>query len=108
MSARVVARFQKIDPVALTRAVCEVEMFGVLLPHHRGALFPAGGHLGAALDGHAVVQTEVALLLAHRAPVQRGKQRCHPCLFRSHRIATTAGNVLQHKEREDIGATAHG
>ncbi|WP_229164379.1 hypothetical protein [Bradyrhizobium altum] len=83
-------------------------MVGMLLPQRRGALLPAGGDLGAALDGNTIVQAEVPLLLAHRAPVQRGKQRCHPCPFGSRRIATTAGNVLQHKQTEDIGATAHG
>ena len=77
---RIFAGFQKIDPVALARAVAQVEMSGMPLAQFRGALLPAGDHLGAAGNRDAVVEAEVAVLLAHAAPVRRVEWRRHPSI----------------------------
>ena len=68
---RLLAGFQEVDPVALARAVAQIDMIGQPLAHVGGALLPARGHLGAPRHRDAVVEAEIARLLAHGAPVQR-------------------------------------
>src|SRR3984893_17807739 len=73
----VVARLEKVDPVALARAVAQVEMIAIARPHLGRALVPAGDDVGAAGDRFAIVEAAVAVLLAHAAPVQRVERRAH-------------------------------
>src|SRR6266705_2254553 len=47
---------EKVDPIAVARAISEVEMIGILRPHLRGTPFPARDHIAAASHGHAVVE----------------------------------------------------
>ena len=42
---RSVSRFQEIDPVALARAISQIDMFGKALAQLGGTLLPAGDHL---------------------------------------------------------------
>ena len=58
---RPVSRFQEIDPVALARAIAQIEMVGMALAHLAGTLLPTGDHLDAAGHRDAVVEAEVAL-----------------------------------------------
>ena len=100
---RLFGGLQKIDPVALARAVAELDMTGVALAHFERTLLPAGHRLHAALDRHAVVEAEVALLLAHRAPIQRREQCRHsksPIQPQPGRVSNLPENVLQHHDQE--------
>src|ERR1700687_1200524 len=58
-------------------AISEVEMIGMPLAHVGGTPLPAGDDVGASGHGNAVVEAEVALLLAHTAPVGRVERRTH-------------------------------
>jgi len=62
---------EEIDPIALARAISQVEMIGILRPHLEGTPIPAGDEVGAGGHVNAIVEAEVALLLAHAAPVGR-------------------------------------
>src|SRR6267154_3635250 len=53
---------EKVDPIALARAISEVEVIGILRPHLRGTPFPARDHVAAASHGYAVLEAEVANL----------------------------------------------
>jgi hypothetical protein len=68
---------EEIDPITVAWTVSQVEMRGMFVPHGGGALLPARDKLGAARDGGAVVESEVALLLAHRSPVRLAEYRRH-------------------------------
>jgi hypothetical protein len=72
---RVLTRLEKIDAVALARAISEIEMGGLVLAHLAGTLLPAGDHFDASGYRCAVVEAEVAFLLAHLAPVHIGEIR---------------------------------
>src|ERR1700682_3784061 len=74
---RLFGSLEKIDPIALARAIFEVEMIGILRPHLRRTPFPARDHVAAAGHGDAVVEPEVAVWLAHRAPVGRVERCTH-------------------------------
>ena len=85
---RLVARLEKIDPVALARAIAEIEMVGMALAHLGRAPLPAGDDLGAAGHRHAVVEAEVALCLAHAcaSPARRTASSCQISVHRSVRF----------------------
>jgi hypothetical protein len=61
---RFLGSLEKIDPVALARAVSEVEMIGIPRPHFRRTPFPARDHVAASGHGDTVVEAEVTVLLA--------------------------------------------
>src|SRR5207248_7458987 len=67
----IVARLEKVDPVALAPAVSQIEMLGISLAYLGRAPRPIGDDLSAAGHGLAVIETAIAILLAHAAPVQR-------------------------------------
>src|SRR5438309_10867436 len=73
-----VARFEKVDMVALAGAVPQIEMIGISLTRFGRKPVPAGDDVGTSGYGQAVVETEVPLFLAHLAPVQRVERRRHP------------------------------
>jgi len=52
----------EIDPVAVARAIGEVEMRGIFRLHGIGTLAPAIGNLGTSGDGHAVIEAGIELL----------------------------------------------
>src|SRR5262245_5155200 len=68
-----VGSFQEIDPVALARAISDIEMLWVALPQRGRALLPAGDDVGAAGNRRAVVEAAIDFLPAHLPPVQRRK-----------------------------------
>jgi hypothetical protein len=73
-----VGRFKKVDAVAFARTVSEVQMAGMPRTHVGRLLLPAGNDVGAASHRNAIVEAEIAILLAHAAPVRRVKRRRHP------------------------------
>src|SRR6185437_2885917 len=96
----VVAGLEEIDPVALARTVAQVEMSRMPPAQFGGALLPTGDDPGAAGNRRAVVEAEVALVLAHAAPVRRIQWRRHPQIsfFGLPRVATLHKNVLDHTQ----------
>ena len=72
-----VARLEKVDAVALAPAVSQVEMLGISLAHLGRAGLPIGDNVSASEYGLAIVETAVAIVLAHAAPVQRVERRRH-------------------------------
>src|SRR4029079_19231383 len=71
------SRFEKVDTVALARAISEVEMIRILRTHLGRTPLPAGDDVGASGYRYAVVEAEVTLFLAHLAPVRRIGGRRH-------------------------------
>ncbi len=95
---RIVVHLEKIDAVALARAIAEIQMVGVALAQVGRTPLPARHDLAAAGHGLAIVETAVELGPAHFAPVRRVKRRRHakllaPC------VAIAARNVLEHETR---------
>src|SRR5260370_23887602 len=92
-------RFEKVDTIALARAVSEVEMAGMSRTQLQGKPFPAGDDVGASSHGNAVVEAEITLFLAHIAPVRRIGRRSHAqisnCGAKRRRVSTLPENVLQ-------------
>ena len=82
---RFFGRLEEIDPVALARAISEVEMAGMPRAHFGGTPVPAGDDVGASGHRDAVVEAEVELLLAHGAPVRRIERRRHRKISKSGR-----------------------
>src|SRR3954449_13304480 len=70
-------RIEKIDPVALAGAVSHIEMVSVPRAHLGRTPLPCGNYFRAAGHRKAVVETEIALLLVHLAPVRRIERRGH-------------------------------
>ena len=59
---RVVGGLEEVDPVALARAIAEIEMIGIARAHLARTPIPAGDDVGASGHRHAVVEAEVAVL----------------------------------------------
>src|ERR1700730_7242746 len=91
-----VAPFEEVDTVAFAWAITQVEMRGISPAHVRRKPVPASDDVGASGYRNAVVETEVPLLLAHLAPVQRVERRCHREISNGVCVATVPENVLQH------------
>ena len=72
-----VGGFEKVDAITLARAIAEVQMAGMPRTHVGRTPLPAGNDVGAASHRDAIVEAEVAILLAHAAPVGRIKRRGH-------------------------------
>ena len=66
---RILSRFQKVDPVALARAITEIEMGRIPPAHVARTLLPACDHLHASRNRDAVVKAEITIFLAQFAPV---------------------------------------
>src|SRR5262249_23999646 len=77
---RVAGYPEEIDPVAVARGIAKLAIARVPLAQFARPLFPARDHLGAAGHRDAIVEAEVALLLAHLAPVHVGKGRHYQAL----------------------------
>src|SRR5258708_31663934 len=74
---RVLARLEKIDPVALARAIPKIEMGRMELPYLSRTPVPGRDDIPAAGDCLAIVQAAVQFLLAQFAPVGRVVGRRH-------------------------------
>jgi hypothetical protein len=66
---------EEVNSVALARPISEIEVAGMAHPHLGRAPVPAGDKLGTGRHMNAIVETEVAILLAHATPVRR-IERC--------------------------------
>src|SRR5262249_15450204 len=99
---RVVMNPEKVDAIALARAIAQIEMGGMAPAQLRRLPLPARHDLAAARHRLAIVEAAVELGPAQLAPVDRVERHRHvnPLIAC---VATAARNVLEHRQQQDTG-----
>src|SRR5437016_5259544 len=67
----------------LASAIAEIEMIGIALAQVGRTPLPASDNVAASGHRNGIVEAEIAILLAHAAPVQRGEGCRHSELSNS-------------------------